>query len=368
MSLAGKLEELPLPDILQLLSLAEKSGRLSLTSRDAEGLLVFRRGRIIYAASNSARESFGNILVCRKLVDEPTLRKALERQHRSREERRLGQILIEMGALSQEALEQAMFEQVENVVGGLFAWREGYFKFEALDIADRGEVEVDAREFLLDSGISGDKVAIDLSRQSDEADNASRATTAAGASVGPRVRRPTDGPGRVDVTEATLGSMVGRLGELSLTAEVTGEVLRLAAEVLARGVLLLVERDGVIGLAQFGLSDERGSADERVRELWLPLDEASVVADVVASRRSHHGPLPATDFNERLVAELEGGWPKEAAVLPLVAGDRVVAVLYGDNLSTGRPLAGLEPLERQLAEFGKSISTAASARRARGPA
>jgi hypothetical protein len=30
--------------------MAEKSGRLDLTTRDGEGLIVFRAGRVIYAA------------------------------------------------------------------------------------------------------------------------------------------------------------------------------------------------------------------------------------------------------------------------------------------------------------------------------
>jgi len=80
MSLAGHLRELALPDLLQIIALAEKTGRLDLTAPDGDGLIVFRGGRVIYAASNAAREALGSILVCRHLVSEATLRQALERQ------------------------------------------------------------------------------------------------------------------------------------------------------------------------------------------------------------------------------------------------------------------------------------------------
>ena len=105
MSLVGKLEDLGLAEILQLLSVSEKTGKLTLTCRDGSGLIVFRKGRIIYAASNSAREAFGHILVCRKLIDEVMLTKALQLQHHSREEKRLGSILIEMKAVTAHDLE-----------------------------------------------------------------------------------------------------------------------------------------------------------------------------------------------------------------------------------------------------------------------
>jgi len=62
--------------------------------------------------------------------------------------------------------------------------------------------------------------------------------------------------------------------------------------------------------------------------------------------------------NERFLADLGGGWPGEAAVLPLLAGGHVVAVLYGDNLPGGRPIPPLEPLEAALAEIGRTMQAA----------
>ena len=69
MSLAGRLEEIELAELLHFLSLNNRTGKVMLSRRDAHGLVVVRLGRIVYAASSSIRESFGNILVCRGLRD-----------------------------------------------------------------------------------------------------------------------------------------------------------------------------------------------------------------------------------------------------------------------------------------------------------
>lgn len=347
MSLAGTLDELALPDILEIISLASKTGRLTLTARDSEGLLVFRRGRIIYASSNSAREAFGSILVCMKLIDEPTLRKALTRQHRSHEERRLGRILVEMGALSPSDLDRVVQHQVEKVVAELFTWREGYFKFEPMEIPDCGEVEVDAREFLADTGLNAHKVALDLARHLDE-DRHARPPADGQAPASLRATPATPARAGAAPERATLGAILAARQAPSFTAELTLEVLRTAATHLARGVLLRVDTQGISGVGHFGLPAENDQIEEQVRDLWFPLDEPSAIAEVASSGRPLRGRLQRTRYNEILVALLGSSWPQEAVVLPLICGGRTVAVLYGDNAPTGLPLPALDLLAPKL--------------------
>jgi len=366
MSLVGTLSELPLIDILDMLFMTEKTGRLSLASTSAEGMVVFRKGRIIYASSNSAREAFGNILVCLKLVDEGTLRKALIKQHRSREERRLGRILVEMGALKAEDLESVVQHQIERVLSDLLSWQEGFFKFETLDIPDRGEVEVDGREFLAERGLNTHKVALDLARRQDEVQQPHGTTTAAGGRR-TAARRPRSSPTAQPPPigePVTLRQIIASQARPAFTAETTLRLLRQARSVLRRGVLLLVEQYGAVGVGQFGLADEETSADERVRNLWLPLDEPSVLAQVVRGKATYHGSLPEGRLHETLVAELGGEWPREVAVLPVVASDYVVAVVYGDNEPDRTPIPSLEPLTAALASIGRSMEAPGGSTRA----
>jgi hypothetical protein len=354
MSLAGHLSELALPDLLQIVAMAEKSGRLDLTNRDGEGLIVFRSGRVIYAASNAARETLGSILVCRRLVSEEVLHKALEHQFRSREERRLGSILVEMGAVSLEALESVIYQQVQRVIGELVKWHEGYFKFEAMEIPDHGEIAVDAREFLVEAGFNAHRIALELSRIADEA---RQAGTHAAAVVPPAAGvGSTAGAGAPQIS--SLGSILAARPAPSLTAERSMELLRAAEGFFSRGVLLLVERYGLTGVGQFGGRAGDATVDESIRNLWLPLSAASLVAEAVAAGRTCRGRLERTDANQLLLSELGGEWPVESAALPVKAGPHLVAVLYGDSMPIAAPLPALDRLEARLAEIGAAIAAA----------
>ncbi|MGD1146812.1 MAG: DUF4388 domain-containing protein [Thermoanaerobaculaceae bacterium] len=346
--------------------MAEKSGRLDLTTRDGEGLIVFRAGRVIYAASNAARETLGSMLVCRRLISEEALRQALDRQHRSREERRLGSILVQMCAVSQDALEAVIYEQVQRVIGELVKLRDGYFKFEAMEIPDHGEVGVDAREFLAEDGFNAHKIALEISRLADEAKRAPGARAvprssadAANGDATSASELTTDG---ATAPSSSLGTILAVQPVTSLTAEATLNVLRAGAAVLSRGVLLLVERFGLTGVGQFGLGEGDKAVDEGIRNLWIPLDGASVLSDVVASGNTFRGPLPHTEGSELLVSELGSGWPAEAAVLPVKVGPRVAAVLYGDGALGGKAIPALGPLEARLLEIGAAMAVPEPAR------
>lgn len=169
MSWMGRLDEVSIADLLHLISWGEKTGKLRLARQDAEGLLVFRNGKILYAASNSPREALGNILICRRLVSEDTLLSALAQQHASERERRLGAILIEAGAITAKTLESVIREQIEKVMSEFFLWQAGYFRFEAMDIPDAGEPDVDARDFLLQRGFNTEQVVLEVIKRVDEA-------------------------------------------------------------------------------------------------------------------------------------------------------------------------------------------------------
>ena len=90
MSLFGKLEDTPLQELLQVMAASQVTGKLRLTGRDREGIVVFRNGNIVYAASSGARQTLGNLLLLQGLVSEHHLSDALDRQHAAKEELRLG--------------------------------------------------------------------------------------------------------------------------------------------------------------------------------------------------------------------------------------------------------------------------------------
>ena len=73
MAIKGSLREASLPDVLQLLSLGQKSGCLSVTDRSSFGYIYFDRGNICYASIVNRRDRLGDILVKNGIIQQQQL-------------------------------------------------------------------------------------------------------------------------------------------------------------------------------------------------------------------------------------------------------------------------------------------------------
>ncbi|HAR44825.1 MAG TPA: hypothetical protein DCS05_01285, partial [Nitrospiraceae bacterium] len=167
MSLVGRLEDLALPDIFQIISLSKKTGTLVVRSRRGTGMVVFRNGQVIQAASDGIRDSLGNILVSQGLIDQGALTKGLAQQ-RKEPDKPIGMILSEMGAVPAQTIETFIRKQIEEIVYELLSWDEGFFNFELGEIAPKDKIEIDTQEFLLRSGISAEYLLMEGTRILDE--------------------------------------------------------------------------------------------------------------------------------------------------------------------------------------------------------
>lgn len=349
MSFVGKLDKFKLPDLLQIISGNRKTGRLSLTRRDSQGVIVFRAGKIIYAASSAARETLGSLLLCRQLLDEEELARALEIQHGDSEEKRLGTILVEHGLLSEDALRGVIARQIEGVISEFMQWQGGFFKFDLLRLPDHGEIEVDAQDFVHRDGLSTQKVLMDIA---DEMDRTAvyPIPLAAGGSGEPAPRAAADASSRLH----SLKAIMSAIRSPEFTGEVTGQILGFARERLPRGVLFVVRRDSFRAMTVFGADDDR-AAEAAARRLRLPLDKPSIVAEAADRQETYHGPLESTKANRALLGALGGGAPSEAVAIPLVVNELVLLVLYGDNGATGRAIDEVDQLELLMLQAGLAM-------------
>ncbi|HUP41578.1 MAG TPA: DUF4388 domain-containing protein [Thermoanaerobaculia bacterium] len=130
MSLSGALEDLSLPDVLQVLASNRLSGTLWVTGRGGRGRLVLRHGRLVGAATETSRETVGRLLLEARLVTERQLAAALEVQRAAGRRKRLGTILVERGELAPQVLRRVVAGQFCRVLAELFGWRSGHLHFE----------------------------------------------------------------------------------------------------------------------------------------------------------------------------------------------------------------------------------------------
>ena len=130
MAIEGPLRELGIHDVFQLLDLSRKTGVLRVASdlRHNEGKVYFEGGAVVFAEIKSNPHPLGALLVRAGKIDEADLSRARDLQLRG-DKRRLGRILVAIGALTERELERQVQHQVEEVIFELMNWREGYFSF-----------------------------------------------------------------------------------------------------------------------------------------------------------------------------------------------------------------------------------------------
>lgn len=317
----GKLQDFNPGELIQVLGLLGKSGSLQLERSGQEGMIVFRGGRIIYAASSSVRENLGSLLLARKLISEDQLLEALERKDSEAETRRLGNILVEMDVLSQQMLEEVIQEQFSRIISGFFHWSSGSFAFECREYADHGEVEVNAKEFLVGSGLESTHILLEAARQVDE-----------------RALEPETGPASID-------SLIEEISSPTIGGEVVYRLLDITSEICGRCVLFAVHTDTFQAVGHYGLDAVGGASGKRLSQLRISRQEESVLARAVSKATTLLAKLEAVDGDATILEALGGPSTSKSVALPVNVNDAVIMVLYGDQLSEGLSTGWIEQLE-----------------------
>lgn len=344
MALVGKLEDMGPAEILIFLAESEKTGKLNFTTGTQEGMVLFRDGKIIYAASSSIRETFGSIALSLNIVSRRQLDQALLVQHKSREDKRLGEILVSYGAMTQADVQRILTHQVSRVVREIFEWETGYFKFRNLEVEHFGDIEVDAKDFMAGSPLDTRSVALDAARVQDE-------TT--------RAREPIEEEDDEAAEPTTLAEIMVDVAAPALTAEIIREIFEVAEKIFYRGVIFAVHDRSARGLAQYGLEDTILPPNERISNLWLAANEYSVISEAMRDHEIFRGIPDHVRGNLQLAQALGGEWPIEAVVIPMMIGDRVVLIFYGDNVPHNLPVGSTLPLEETLKSVGNRLAAVA---------
>ena len=94
MSLVGKLEDLGLGEILQIVSLSRKSGLLMIRTVDHVARILFDRGQVVNAVSTAFQVDLGEILSARGLVTGDAIESCRTLQQEEGFTQLLGDILV----------------------------------------------------------------------------------------------------------------------------------------------------------------------------------------------------------------------------------------------------------------------------------
>ncbi|MGZ7079272.1 MAG: DUF4388 domain-containing protein [Thermoanaerobaculia bacterium] len=127
MAVTGNLSSMTPGDLLQWLSLGQKTGTLVLSRGSVQKKVYFRKGRVISSASNDPREYLGQFLISHGFLTEPELKKAMEVQLSSGI--LIGKILVMIEVISEKDLLRLMRLKAEEEIYDIFLWKEGEFHF-----------------------------------------------------------------------------------------------------------------------------------------------------------------------------------------------------------------------------------------------
>jgi CheY-like chemotaxis protein len=148
MKLSGSLEKNKLSDIMREIKSEQLTGILALKSREGFGTIFFKEGIITNAYSPVFRERLGRRLVEKGLISEKELRKSLIYQKSEAGETRVGDILVKHGFISDEELNTAVKEIIQDTLYSMVFW-DGIYRFEDSVVSDKEtHLLIDVDEFL----------------------------------------------------------------------------------------------------------------------------------------------------------------------------------------------------------------------------
>jgi len=159
-AIEGPVEELAISDLLQLLLLSRRTGRLTVTGPVAGQTitLALALGNLVGARRSGSECRLGALLLRSGAITERQLERALERQ-RAEPGRPLGEILAVQEGVSQRAIRTQLRYQVESAVFDLVRAPEGYLRFVEGDPTLGGGIEI---------RLATDSILHDAVRRADE--------------------------------------------------------------------------------------------------------------------------------------------------------------------------------------------------------
>jgi hypothetical protein len=151
MALKGNLRDFSTTQLLNLISLAHKTGTLTIGTRDAQARLCFREGKLIYATMNGQDDHLAAMLQRTGKITEEQAR-TIQAQASAKSDKELGLLLINAGYVNQNDIVASVRIHILNNVYPLFTCSEGTFHFESneLPFGDRITIPIDLENVIME--------------------------------------------------------------------------------------------------------------------------------------------------------------------------------------------------------------------------
>lgn len=168
MSLVGRLEDLSLGEILQIVSLSKRSGLLRLEGPGGRASLFIKAGKVIFAASSEEKEGVLSLLAQSGLIEADQVFSFKEELESAPSAADFRASLEARTGISNDKLQKVLKTRVEELTYSLFAWEEGTFSFQLIEDESSHPVLSKVAPFFLDEGMGAQFLVMEGARRKDE--------------------------------------------------------------------------------------------------------------------------------------------------------------------------------------------------------
>lgn len=160
MALKGNLKDFSTTQLLNLVNMARKTGKLTVSGEAEGALLFFKEGRLIHATTNQDEGHLAAMLFkVGKLTQEQIT--TVNSRHGDTSDKVMGKFLMESRMVSRDDIVQGVKDYMLGIVYNLFTWHDGTFIFEQDILPTRDRITVP---------LNLDNVILEGSRRIQEAD------------------------------------------------------------------------------------------------------------------------------------------------------------------------------------------------------
>jgi hypothetical protein len=151
MALKGNLQDFGTAQLLNLISLARKTGTLTIGARETEARLCFKEGRLIYATLDGQGDNLASMLQQAGSITEEQA-SAIRSRADVKSDKELGLLLMNAGYVKQDDIVRSVRTYILDNVYPLFTYSEGTFRFEAhvLPFEDRITIPIDLQSVIME--------------------------------------------------------------------------------------------------------------------------------------------------------------------------------------------------------------------------
>ncbi len=123
----GSLKRFPFPRLIREIARANLTGSLYLLSGQTKKVVFFEAGQPVFVRSNVLSECLGQVLAQEGLITQEQCEQTLEAIRRTGKKQ--GELLVEMGILSQGNLRYGLQAQLRAKLFDIFSWDDGRYQF-----------------------------------------------------------------------------------------------------------------------------------------------------------------------------------------------------------------------------------------------